>query len=140
MQVFSGREENFRHLPCYMPWHHITVIANGNIAPCFNGYVWETKVSLKDNALAELWYGPYFEGFRKQLEARKLWDTCATCCVWRVFENREIRDEMRTRGPQERKTEERSGKDVDPQHRVSAIMRSLVDRAKEVVPLAGIRR
>ncbi len=91
MKAFEDKKENFQHLPCYMPWHHLTVLANGNIAPCFMEYVWNTKTSLKNHSLKELWYGPYFDRFRKQLETRKLWKDCATCCVWRVFENREIR-------------------------------------------------
>lgn len=91
MTPSDDRTENFSHLPCYMPWHHLTVLANGNIAPCFMEYVWNTKTSLKDHSLKELWYGQYFEKFRRQLETRRLWKDCATCCVWRVFENREIR-------------------------------------------------
>lgn len=94
MRVFEDRQRNFQHLPCYMPWHHLTVLANGNIAPCFMEYVWNTKTTLKDHSLRELWYGPYFERFRKQLETRRLWNDCATCCVWRVFENREIRKSL----------------------------------------------
>lgn len=94
MEAYEGRKENFQHLPCYMPWHHLTVLANGNIAPCFMEYVWNTNTTLKDHSLKELWYGPYFERFRKQLETRKLWKDCATCCVWRVFENREIRKSL----------------------------------------------
>lgn len=92
MKAFKDRQKNFHHLPCYMPWHHVTVLANGNIAPCFRGYVWNTKTSLKNHSLREAWYGPYFERFRRQLETRRLWKDCATCCVWRVFENRDIRN------------------------------------------------
>lgn len=98
LRPFEDRGENFSRLPCYMPWHHVTVLANGNIAPCFMDYVWSTETSLKDHALSELWYGPYFEGFRRQLETRRLWKECATCCVWRVFENRDIRKRLSLRG------------------------------------------
>jgi len=144
MRAFGDRKENFRHLPCYMPWHHITVIANGNIAPCFNGYVWETRTSLKEHSLAELWYGPYFDGFRRQLETRRLWDTCATCCVWRVFENREIRGEMQERfsprSPEEQAMDSHFQEEMGQHRRISAIMHSLVEKAREVVPLAAVKR
>jgi MoaA/NifB/PqqE/SkfB family radical SAM enzyme len=85
---------NFKTSPCFEPWKHITIIANGNIASCFNDYVWNTKISIKDHSLKELWYGPYFEGYRKQILSRKLPKACATCCVWRVFEAEEIRNKM----------------------------------------------
>lgn len=86
--------ENFRFLPCFDPWHHITIIANGNIAPCFSPWVWETNISIKDYSLKELWYGEYFDKFRRTLLTRKLPESCATCCVWKVFENKKIRDEI----------------------------------------------
>ena len=136
MQLFKNPEENFQHLPCYMPWHHVTVIANGNIAPCFNGYVWETKTSLKNHSLAEVWYGEYFDGFRRQLETRKLWDTCATCCVWRVFENRDIRQNMQERGSTGKRSEkdEQFRREVEQHTRISRIMRSLL-RKTPIAPL-----
>jgi MoaA/NifB/PqqE/SkfB family radical SAM enzyme len=87
---------NFITMPCFEPWKHITIIANGNIASCFNDYVWTTKVSIKDHSLKELWHGPYFEGYRKQILTRKLPKACATCCVWRVFEAEEIKNTMET--------------------------------------------
>lgn len=91
---FKNKIKDFLFLPCYMPWHHITVLPNGNIAPCFSPWVWETKISLKKHNLKELWYGKYFEKFRKIIKSRKLPETCRTCCVWRVFENRKIRENM----------------------------------------------
>jgi len=90
-------KENFKLVPCFEPWLHITIIANGNIACCFNNYVWETNVSVKDHKLKELWYGPYFETYRKQILTRKLSEACATCCVWRIFEVNRIRKEIELR-------------------------------------------
>jgi len=89
---FEDPVENFKHAPCYMPWHHITILANGNIAPCFGEFVWKTDVSIKDHSLKELWFGEYFESYRRIMLERRLPDGCKTCCVWRVFENREIRE------------------------------------------------
>jgi len=88
--------ENFKSIPCFEPWTHITIIANGNIAACFNDFVWKTDVTIKNKSLKELWYGPYFEQYRKQILTRKLPPECATCCVWRVFEVQEIRKELDT--------------------------------------------
>lgn len=87
-------KENFKLAPCFEPWSHITVIANGNIACCFNNYVWETKVSIKNHTIKELWYGPYFEYYREQILTGKLSEACATCCVWRIFEVNRIREEI----------------------------------------------
>ncbi len=86
--------ENFKFLPCFDSWHHITIIANGNIAPCFSPWVWDTKTTIKDHSLEELWYGPYFEKFRDIMLTRKLPENCQTCCVWKVFENRKIRKQI----------------------------------------------
>lgn len=84
--------ENFKFLPCYIPWHHITIIPNGNIAPCFSPWVWNTTVSVKNNSLKELWYGEYFDKFRNIMLNRELPDNCKRCCVWEVFNNRKIRE------------------------------------------------
>jgi MoaA/NifB/PqqE/SkfB family radical SAM enzyme len=86
--------ENFKFLPCFDPWYHVTILANGNIAPCFGSWVWETNVSIKNYTLKELWYGEYFNKFRDIMLTRKLPKSCATCCVWKVFENRNIRDRI----------------------------------------------
>jgi len=84
--------ENFKFLPCYIPWHHITIIPNGNIAPCFSPWVWETDVSVKSHTLKELWYGGYFDKFRNIMLNRELPENCKRCCVWEVFNNRKIRE------------------------------------------------
>jgi len=86
--------ENFRNLPCYEPWTHITILSNGNIASCFNNYVWETGVTIRNHTLKELWYGEYFEKFRKEILSRKLSKACSTCCIWRLFEVQDIRKEI----------------------------------------------
>lgn len=84
--------ENFKFLPCYVPWHHITIIPNGNIAPCFSPWVWNTDVSIKNHTLKELWYGEYFDKFRNIMLNRELPGNCKRCCVWEVFNNRKIRE------------------------------------------------
>jgi radical SAM protein with 4Fe4S-binding SPASM domain len=84
--------KNFEFLPCYAPWIHVTILPNGNIAPCFSPWVWNTSVSIKDHSLKELWYGEYFNKFRKIILSRKLPENCKKCCVWEVFNNRKIRE------------------------------------------------
>jgi radical SAM protein with 4Fe4S-binding SPASM domain len=83
--------KNFEFLPCYAPWIHVTILPNGNIAPCFSPWVWNTKISIKEFSLKELWYGKYFNKFRKIILKRKLPENCKKCCVWEVFNNRKIR-------------------------------------------------
>ncbi|MCD6483418.1 MAG: radical SAM protein [Candidatus Aenigmarchaeota archaeon] len=85
-------KKNFLFLPCYAPWIHMTILPNGNIAPCFSPWVWETNVSVKNHSLKELWYGDYFNKFRKIIFNRKLPDNCKKCCVWEVFNNRKVRE------------------------------------------------
>lgn len=104
----SGKEEklikgfkedsykNFWTVPCFEPWSHVTIIHNGNIACCFNNYVWNTNVSIKDASLKELWYGPYFQKYREEILTGKLSDACATCCVWRAFETKDIRKKIKS--------------------------------------------
>jgi len=91
---FSDPVQNFMFLPCYSPWIHITILPNGNIAPCFSPWVWNTKISIKDHTLSELWYGDYFEKFRKIILNRKLPQNCKKCCVWEVFNNKRLRKGM----------------------------------------------
>jgi MoaA/NifB/PqqE/SkfB family radical SAM enzyme len=86
--------ENFKFLPCYAPWIHVTILPNGNIAPCFSPWVWNTNVSIKSRPLKELWYGKYFNEFREIILKRRLPDNCKKCCVWEVFNNRKIREEL----------------------------------------------
>jgi len=96
-EILTAKEdpyENFLYIPCFDPWHHVTIIANGNIGPCFNAHVWKTKTTIKEHSLEELWYGEYFERFRRQLLNRRLSDDCKTCCVWKVFEMRQIRERL----------------------------------------------
>lgn len=86
--------KNFQFLPCYSPWIHATILPNGNIAPCFSPWVWNTKTSIKDYSLKELWYGEYFDKFREIILKRKLPENCKKCCVWEVFNNKKIRDSL----------------------------------------------
>lgn len=83
--------KNFQFLPCYSSWIHATILPNGNIAPCFSPWVWNTDVSIKDKSLKELWHGEYFDKFREIILTRKLPENCKKCCVWEVFNNRNIR-------------------------------------------------
>ena len=85
-------KENFKFLPCYAPWIHATILPNGNIAPCFSPWVWNAEVSVKNHSLKELWYGKYFNKFRRIILKRKLPENCKKCCVWEVFNNRKIRE------------------------------------------------
>lgn len=83
--------KNFQFMPCYAPWIHATILPNGNIAPCFSPWVWNSKVSIKEHSLKELWYGEHFNKFRGIILKRKLPANCKKCCVWEVFNNRKIR-------------------------------------------------
>jgi radical SAM protein with 4Fe4S-binding SPASM domain len=89
--LFNNPIRNFEFLPCYAPWIHVTILPNGNIAPCFSPWVWNTKISIKEFSLKELWYGKYFNKFRRIILKRKLPENCKKCCVWEVFNNRKIR-------------------------------------------------
>jgi len=90
----KNKLDNFISMPCFEPWTHVTILPNGNIASCFNNYVWETKVSIRNHSLKELWYGRYFDKFRDEILTGKLSKACATCCIWRLFEVQDIRKEM----------------------------------------------
>jgi len=87
--------KGFFTAPCFEPWSHVTIIHNGNIACCFNNYVWNTNVSIKDASLKELWYGTYFQKYREEILTGKLSDACATCCVWRAFETKDLRERIK---------------------------------------------
>ncbi|MFB6089250.1 MAG: radical SAM/SPASM domain-containing protein, partial [Candidatus Aenigmatarchaeota archaeon] len=90
----ADKKESFKYLPCYAPWHHMTIRPNGNIAPCFSPWVWETDVTIKDKSLKEVWYGEVFDRYREIILSGKLPEQCKRCCVWEVFNNKKIRKEL----------------------------------------------
>lgn len=94
----GDRIENFKYLPCYAPWHHITIRPDGRIAPCFSPWVWETETTVKDHSIKELWYGDYFDQYRDIMLKRNLPEQCKRCCPWEVFNNRKIREALDSRG------------------------------------------
>ena len=94
----GDQEKRFKYLPCYAPWHHITIRPNGNIAPCFSPWVWETDLSIKDRKLEKVWFGDKFNEYRNTIKSGELPEQCKRCCVWEVFKNREIRKELNKKG------------------------------------------
>lgn len=84
----------FLATPCFFPWFYMGVRPNGVIAPCpaFNQF--DKAESIKQKTLSEVWYGDYFNNFRKKLLDKRFHSCCLTCCGGAMIDNRNIRNEL----------------------------------------------
>ncbi|MFH1850426.1 MAG: radical SAM protein [archaeon] len=74
-EEFDGR--SLLSVPCYDPWLHMTVKADGRVISC--DVATDEGDSIRDRPLSDIWYGPYFERIRKGLLAREIPSYCAQC-------------------------------------------------------------
>jgi len=93
-------ENDFYSLPCYNPWFHVTVNAKGQIGTCFNTVTGKEKFNIQNKSLKDNWRGGYFQQMRHNMLERNLPEECAQCCVWKVFENKELRQKLRADKPE----------------------------------------
>ena len=89
MKKFKG----FLATPCYEPFYNFIIMPDGKAGPCAIAGG-KTEASVKKSSLKDVWYGPYFENFRKRLLDKKLFPFCSHCCVPIFLENKRIRLEL----------------------------------------------
>jgi radical SAM protein with 4Fe4S-binding SPASM domain len=87
--------EGFIASPCFDPWHHVSILANGNVGPCYSDLANYSVENIKNKSLADIWYGEYFNDIRRRILDKNLPESCATCCVWKVFDFRRIREALK---------------------------------------------
>ncbi|MFH1849322.1 MAG: radical SAM protein [archaeon] len=80
-------------IPCYTPWFFMNIRSNGLVEPC--GVHAESSESIREKSLEAIWYGRYFDEFRKQLMAGSIPKRCERCCAASVLGmTRQLRDEF----------------------------------------------
>lgn len=79
-------------LLCYEPWYFMLVTELGFIGRCIGDF--ESKISIAEKSLKEIWYGPNFNDLREKIIKRNLPNFCSRCCHPQVMETRKIRKEI----------------------------------------------
>lgn len=85
-------EHPFLSVPCYDPWFHMTIKADGRVIAC--DVATDEGDNIKSKSLKEIWYGPYFEKHRKLLLSKNLPDFCAQCNPSHTTQRRRLRKEI----------------------------------------------
>lgn len=84
----GGKENPLLSIPCYQPWWVLDINVNGGVGPC---PITQSRESVKERSLSEMWYGERFDSVRKSLANREIPTMCQTCCVISTFDNQKIR-------------------------------------------------
>ena len=83
----------FLKTSCYYPWYNISIFSNGITQPCF--ILKEKGENILEKSLEEIWYGDFFENFRKDLTNNTLSEDCSKCNPWNLPKMNEIRTELK---------------------------------------------
>lgn len=76
----SERDEMVRHvmnIPCYYPWLHLMITAEGNAVHC--GECTVLKDNIKDKSLNEIWWGSHLKKYRARHSKGNLSQFCEKC-------------------------------------------------------------
>lgn len=88
-------QQDNRYPACYEPWYLMQISAEGYVNPCCN--LESKKVNIKQESLEEIWYGKFFESFRKKILYGKLDERCSRCCSGQILRNRILRRELKNK-------------------------------------------
>jgi len=77
------KDDDTLSIPCFSPWFFMSIKANGTVDPC--GVEEDSKENLNDKSLKEIWYGKYFNDFRKRLLSKEIPERCKRCCAASVL-------------------------------------------------------
>ena len=61
---------------CESPWSRVQLTADGRYSPCFYLRVGDSR----NQTLQEVWNGPEFKKFRRDISDHKIYDGCNGCC------------------------------------------------------------
>lgn len=90
----ESKSKDFSSLICYEPWWHLVIKTNGTAQPCC--LYDEKEENLRNKTLKEVWFGEFFEKIREEIKRKKFSRYCSICNAGQVFENRRIREELKT--------------------------------------------
>ena len=100
-------------IPCYIGWHFIRVLPNGDVAPCCRG-VDKPMGNLLERRFSEIWRSPAYDDFRAKALTLPKSDpyfapiACYKCCD-NLMHNRELHRRLARLSPEEK---ERLRRDV----------------------------
>jgi len=97
MNTILERESDSKDFPslvCYEPWWHLVIKTNGTAQPCC--LYDEKDENVNQKSLKEIWFGEFFEEIRKGIKNKKFSEYCSICNAGQVFENRRIREELKS--------------------------------------------
>jgi len=83
----------FLAVPCYDPWFHMTIKADGRVISC--DVATDKGDSIKNKTLKEIWYGSYFEKHRRFMLEKKIPDFCKQCNPSHTTQRRRLRTEIK---------------------------------------------
>ncbi len=85
-------ENSFLSVPCYDPWFHMCIKADGRVISC--DVCTDEGENIKDKSLEDIWYGSFFADLRQSLLSKKLSRYCAQCNPSHTTQRRWLREMM----------------------------------------------
>jgi len=82
----------FFSVPCYDPWFHMTIKADGRVISC--DIATDEGDSIKNKTLQEIWLGSYFEKHRRLMLEKNIPDFCRQCNPSHTTQRRRLRAEI----------------------------------------------
>ena len=90
MESYKNKNEPFLELPCYDPWFHMTIKADGRVISC--DVSTDNIENIKNKNLKEIWYGKYFSTLRKNMTQKRIPDYCKQCNPSHTTQRRWLRE------------------------------------------------
>lgn len=83
-------ENSFLSVPCYDPWFHMCIKADGRVISC--DVCTDEGENVKKKSLEDIWYGDFFTQLREELISKKLSSYCAQCNPSHTTQRRWLRE------------------------------------------------
>jgi len=79
--IVQERFERLLRLPCYYPWHSMTITWKGEVVPCCRGHNGAAVLGdLTNQTLQSVWNGPAMQDLRRQFRSKHVTAApCVTC-------------------------------------------------------------
>src|SRR3989344_1169562 len=85
----------FLLVPCFLPWSHLTILANGDVSPCTGAGALKTKPNVRDTSLRDALSDEILARFRETLAKGDFPAVCKSCCVGLFLDNRRYRRDLK---------------------------------------------
>jgi MoaA/NifB/PqqE/SkfB family radical SAM enzyme len=92
--VKDVKEDGIIGSPCFFPWLYMGIFVDGTVQPCADAPEGKEFENIKDKSIKDIWFGNYFNNYRKNLIEKKLFSWCQRCCGNKIIESRGLRKEL----------------------------------------------